>query len=754
MMPTPRKLALLMSLAGFGASLGQAAQARTQLQAVVPIEQLIAAAPRTAGDGDGDGEPAAAVSFVLAADLPTTAAAPSDNAAATPAAMPMPALAPRRPFHRSGDGEQADAAVVEPSYPNEAVTAIPAVSQPPAEPYPSMTSAPELHGHSSHPTAPQAPATHRVGNGLRVRQPKGPPTSLGPWQSISASGGDPKPPDDEAPPGGAGPGLSASGGAAGGDSADGIGRTAAAVAAARSGAEPGRRSGAYMPPGKRLGADSRAWRAGGPDLPAQRDSGTAAGIEVDLDVSRPAGVDVDLGKAVAVDVDLGAAAHVDVDVGRAAGLDLDLSMTAATAIGAGRAAAAAVDAASTAVVDIDLGRAAVVDVDLGMSAAVDVNLGAAAAIDFDLDLSSLTGGAVQPLSAGKSETLRDSSMKPLRVGGAAAGTGPGVVANSGSGVDLHLDLHLDIDLDGSPAPAANAGLRLRSDAATAGRSPAAGGLMPSAMARPAASRPDVSARAPAGSFPFEIASGRAQRDRAVPDSIVMPVEPIFIASDPAGPMPGTMASRLPSASLQSLFSSHEPPRVDPSAAATAVQRQAVPLPSRAALASGAIEPAWPATSALQDRFEPAVEPAHGALGELMAVSESSLDEVRGGFQTDSGLQISFGIERAVYINGSLVPTPPTLNVVEAGGAAGLQVRSLPGGATPGNLALIQNGAGNTFTTGPLSPSAVATVIQNTLDGQSIQSVTKIDATVNSLQMIRSQNFESSLRGAIIDSLRR
>ena len=82
------------------------------------------------------------------------------------------------------------------------------------------------------------------------------------------------------------------------------------------------------------------------------------------------------------------------------------------------------------------------------------------------------------------------------------------------------------------------------------------------------------------------------------------------------------------------------------------------------------------------------------------------------------------------------------------------MRSLPGTVSTSDLALIQNGAGNTYTSGPMSPSAVATVIQNTLDGQSIQSVTKIDATVNSLQMIRAQNFESSLRGAIIDSLRR
>jgi hypothetical protein len=57
-------------------------------------------------------------------------------------------------------------------------------------------------------------------------------------------------------------------------------------------------------------------------------------------------------------------------------------------------------------------------------------------------------------------------------------------------------------------------------------------------------------------------------------------------------------------------------------------------------------------------------------------------------------------------------------------------------------------------TGPISPATLGTVVQNTLNDQKIQNVTSINATVNSLQLVKSQNFESSLRGAIIDSLRR
>ena len=76
------------------------------------------------------------------------------------------------------------------------------------------------------------------------------------------------------------------------------------------------------------------------------------------------------------------------------------------------------------------------------------------------------------------------------------------------------------------------------------------------------------------------------------------------------------------------------------------------------------------------------------------------------------------------------------------------------GQTRGTLALVQNGAGNTFQTGSMNAAAMGTVVQNTLNNQKIQTVTLINATVNSLQIIKSMNIGSSLRGAMIDSLRR
>ncbi len=132
----------------------------------------------------------------------------------------------------------------------------------------------------------------------------------------------------------------------------------------------------------------------------------------------------------------------------------------------------------------------------------------------------------------------------------------------------------------------------------------------------------------------------------------------------------------------------------------------------------------------------------------VAVTESSLDRVRGGFSV-AGLNISFGIERATYINGALVTTT-SLNVsdlgrITAGAAASFNV---------GSMGLLQSGSGNVVAPTLISAGSLGTVIQNTLDGQKIQNVTIINATTNSLGLLKGINMQSSLRGAVIDSLRR
>ncbi len=161
--------------------------------------------------------------------------------------------------------------------------------------------------------------------------------------------------------------------------------------------------------------------------------------------------------------------------------------------------------------------------------------------------------------------------------------------------------------------------------------------------------------------------------------------------------------------------------------------------------------ACPATATLAKAVRPARSSAIGA--GAVALSQSDLDKVRGGFETSNGLTISFGIERAVYINGALVTTT-SLNLSDLGkitGGTGVAGAAVAGSS---NLTLIQNGPGNTFVSGPVSAATVGTIVQNTLNDQKIQSVTAINATVNSLQLVRAQNFQSTLRSALIDSLRR
>lgn len=152
--------------------------------------------------------------------------------------------------------------------------------------------------------------------------------------------------------------------------------------------------------------------------------------------------------------------------------------------------------------------------------------------------------------------------------------------------------------------------------------------------------------------------------------------------------------------------------------------------------------------------EPLQLPAGEGFTRLAALGADELEGLRGGFEpADGGLRFSFGIERVVYINGQLVASTvlqiDDLQAV-AGGAA-LPV-ALPGNAADA-MNIVQNGAGNVFAAG-IGAEAVGTVIQNTLDGQGIATVTTVNAAVNSLEVMRTLTLQSAIRDGVIDSLRR
>ena len=132
-----------------------------------------------------------------------------------------------------------------------------------------------------------------------------------------------------------------------------------------------------------------------------------------------------------------------------------------------------------------------------------------------------------------------------------------------------------------------------------------------------------------------------------------------------------------------------------------------------------------------------------------AVSEHRLDAVRGGFDFGHGLLASFGIERAVYINGNLV-TSSSVQVPDIGRMTPDQATALA--AATGTVNVIQNGAGNSVDTSAFNQVTAATVIQNSLDNQDIRSLTTINAAVNSQVAFRSLNLQQSLQAGLIGSL--
>lgn len=134
-----------------------------------------------------------------------------------------------------------------------------------------------------------------------------------------------------------------------------------------------------------------------------------------------------------------------------------------------------------------------------------------------------------------------------------------------------------------------------------------------------------------------------------------------------------------------------------------------------------------------------------------ALSDEHLDTLRGGFEVNTGLSVSFGFLRTISINGDLVSetrfTLPDLSHISADQAQA--VREALAGAH-----IVQNGAGNSVGTNNTQQGFPAmTVVQNSLDHQAIQSLTVVDAGVNSLGILKTMNVQSILRDALLGAVR-
>jgi hypothetical protein len=127
-----------------------------------------------------------------------------------------------------------------------------------------------------------------------------------------------------------------------------------------------------------------------------------------------------------------------------------------------------------------------------------------------------------------------------------------------------------------------------------------------------------------------------------------------------------------------------------------------------------------------------------------AVSNRTLDSQRGGFEVGSGLLVSFGITRAVYVNGDLV-TQTSLNFGRVADLTPAQASQLA--KQMAALNLVQVGPGNRVAPDVLA-NGTGTIIQNTLNNQHIVNRTVIDARSNAMGMIKNLNVQNTLSDAL------
>jgi hypothetical protein len=156
----------------------------------------------------------------------------------------------------------------------------------------------------------------------------------------------------------------------------------------------------------------------------------------------------------------------------------------------------------------------------------------------------------------------------------------------------------------------------------------------------------------------------------------------------------------------------------------------VGTPARAETAStAAVTVPAPASTAVT--ATPSTAPASPFGPAFVQVAESTLDGLRGGFTTDAGVQVSFGIERTVLVNGNVV-SATSFNLA-AGGSAGPALVSSAG---------IGSGA------------SLLTAVQNSANGQKIQTLTTVNVTANSLQVLKAGNLQALVGGGLTASLQR
>jgi hypothetical protein len=175
---------------------------------------------------------------------------------------------------------------------------------------------------------------------------------------------------------------------------------------------------------------------------------------------------------------------------------------------------------------------------------------------------------------------------------------------------------------------------------------------------------------------------------------------------------------------------------------TGQQRSWLFVLGTAALFVGAAQAAQPASTMRNARTIP--DPLFASA----PVSNVRLSNFRGGFDLGGGLVASFGISRAIYINGNLVAHVsidiPDLSHIDSAQANALA--TLVNGVT-----LVRNGPGNFVDPASFNSATGAIAIQNSLNNQQIQALTTLDTTVRNLNQFSSLNVANTLQSVLVNS---
>ncbi len=141
-------------------------------------------------------------------------------------------------------------------------------------------------------------------------------------------------------------------------------------------------------------------------------------------------------------------------------------------------------------------------------------------------------------------------------------------------------------------------------------------------------------------------------------------------------------------------------------------------------------------------------PGPAGLGrEWTPIDPQRLDGIRGGFQLPGGPLLAFGIERLVHVNGALV-AQSSVRIPDIANITPEQARAL---ADFNRGLIVQTGEGNRVVTGA---GGGALVIQNSLDDQRINAVTRLDVSVDTLGIYKALNFNDALVDAQMGALGR